>query len=517
MLAALPVVAVLLSEDRAHVERRGSVRLAAGRTLVRIEPVAPVLADKSLTVALGRGGAAAVRVGSVRVERRRVVDPGDRPADVAALERELVETERTLARLDAGRAALEAEIAALDALSDRTLAEVAEEAAAGRAEPDRWRAQLRAVAEARADADGRRLEIGRRAADTAKLVADLDRKLDEAGNVGTRMTAAIVVELTADADVEVELRVDYLVPGACWRPWHTAELCDEGGGRGRVRLRSDACVWQSTGEEWSQATLSFSTERASLGLAAPELVSDVLRARERRPVVDVEARDVRIHTAGLGAAGAEEHELPGIDDRGSPVCLRAPAPAAIPPDGRPYRVPLFDLESECEIGLVLAAELSAAVVLRTVQEHGGSHPLLAGPVDLVRGGGLVGRAEMLFVAPGERFELGWGPDPALRVHREHRLLEDKTRVMSNWRTTPHRVTVRLSNIGPEPKEIGVTERVPVSEIAEVEIALDTERTTRAAAADADGFVRWRVRLEPYGRDQIELAYAIRKRDSVVGL
>ena len=47
-----PVVEVTVLEDRAHVVRRGRIELPAGTSRLRIDGVAPVLADKTLCAAL---------------------------------------------------------------------------------------------------------------------------------------------------------------------------------------------------------------------------------------------------------------------------------------------------------------------------------------------------------------------------------------------------------------------------------------------------------------------------------
>ena len=82
-------------------------------------------------------------------------------------------------------------------------------------------------------------------------------------------------------------------------------------------------------------------------------------------------------------------------------------------------------------------------------------------------GGQVGRVPVLVVAPGERFALGFGPDPAVRVRRKADRVEAKDKVLSRFSRTGHTVTVQLSNIGTEPRAFELTERIPVSEVERV--------------------------------------------------
>jgi hypothetical protein len=122
---------------------------------------------------------------------------------------------------------------------------------------------------------------------------------------------------------------------------------------------------------------------------------------------------------------------------------------------------------------------------------------------------------VLFVVPGERFELGWGPDAELRLRREQHQHEAERGMLSAWTSREEHVTLRCSNLADAPARFTVTERVPVSEIEKVQIAVDPKKTTDAAAPDADGFVRWTVELPAFGTKTVELLYVVKHHKDVV--
>ena len=144
-------------------------------------------------------------------------------------------------------------------------------------------------------------------------------------------------------------------------------------------------------------------------------------------------------------------------------------------------------------------------------------PILAGPVDLIRENGFVGRTSVLFIAPGETFELGWGPEPELRLKRTEEKKAEKSRTLSAWVERAHHIQLRFSNLGTSSRSIRVTERIPVSEVDRVKIELDAKATSEAARPDADGFVSWTLRLPPFGQKRLELHYNLRKHQDVVGV
>lgn len=503
----LPVVQVTLLEDRAQVVRQGTIDLVAGMNCLRIERVSPVLVDKTLSVSLDGDG----DIAEARVERRRVVREAERPEAVAELDRlarELADEERKLARQ---QAMVAGHAGGLVRAADLAVTELGEDASWGQVDPEGWESRFELLHMAEAEQRGHLVELARAAQDMATRKRDLAVRRQALSDPRTWLRADLVVVVSAKAACSASLRAEYLVPGACWRPWHRASLGD-----GKLGFRTDGCVWQDTGEDWNDVRLFFSTGRASLGTRPPDLVADELRLRRVDQEVRVEAREQEIHTAGLGAAATvTTPEMPGIDDGGETRRFAAMAPARVPSDGRPHRFPAMSFETAAREQRVLLAELVQAVILRTEQDNRSVLPILPGPVDLVRESGQIGRTWVDFVAPGERFELGWGPDLALRVHREHEREQLDSKLFSSWTATRHEVTVRVSNIGPDEVEVDLTERIPVSELDKVRI--DLKSTVPAAAPDSDGMLRWTLTLPGYGQGEITYEHEVRRHPDVRGL
>jgi len=529
----IPVVTVTLLEDRAHVARRGSVTLAGSGSgeRVRVERIAPVASDKTLAVTVVEG--TGVAVVDARVRRRAVVrlrDP-DRgaPADVRA-ERDMLERERDELHEHVAAMRDERELAvrqakALERAAALALAELAEDVSWAVEAEAAWGERLDELGREQRKLGGRQIELDRELERLEAVLARLDERIAALDGPAEEERADLEIDLQGPAGAGCVLRVDYVVPGACWRPYHTARLTDGAPGSGRpaqVEMTTEACVWQNTGEDWREVELALSTQRVSLGVEPPRLASDVLRAVKRSEAVVVEAREHDIDTTGLGvgeggAARATTAELPGIDDAGEVQTWRAAERATIPSDGRPYRVRLSSFRSEAEVVLCAFPELTQSVLLKSTQENRAPGPLLAGPVDLVRASGLCGRTSLRYVAPGERFELGWGPDADLRVSREVEPLDEKARMLSAWSVRRTLVRVKLSNLSAESKRIAVTERLPVSEIEKVRISVDPERVTGRRRPDENGFLRWSVALEPFGHDELELVWELRRHEDVVGV
>ncbi|MEQ8959320.1 MAG: mucoidy inhibitor MuiA family protein, partial [Coleofasciculus sp. C2-GNP5-27] len=171
---------------------------------------------------------------------------------------------------------------------------------------------------------------------------------------------------------------------------------------------------------------------------------------------------------------------------------------------------------KAEIEYILMPELSCQVVIKSEQINSSTCPILAGPVDLVRSSEFVGKTAIEFIAPGEKFALGWGSDEAMRVQRSQTKKQEKDH-LTQWKRVITQTQLFLSNIAAEPREITITERVPVSELEQVKVKVLTKKTTNEVQPDNDGFCTWKLTLAPYSQRQVTLVYQVATAPEVKGV
>ncbi|HEY4245051.1 MAG TPA: mucoidy inhibitor MuiA family protein [Kofleriaceae bacterium] len=501
-------------EDRASIVRRGTVALAAGQQRVTIDGVSPILVDKTLLAT-----ATGARVLDVRCERVRAPwrdrEAGARGEDAAALRTEREGLARSLYAAESDAAVASRERDALGELGTIAWREAALAAARGTAAAE-LAAQLAALDTQMAAADERHTTAELAATDARLALQRLDVRLARAEAEAGLDEAKLVIDLAADAAGDVALEVMYVVPGAAWRPYHRAQLDVAAKS---VEWQATACVWQATGEDWTDVELVCSLERASLGVEPPELADDELATRRREERVVVEAREQEHETTSLGGGPPE---VPGIDDGGLGLVLTAPR-ATVRADGSPHRVPVGGFTAPAQISLVAIPLRSPWVHVRAKLANAGTTPLLAGPVDLMMASGYVGRAEVELVAPGETFALGFGPESDVRAHRTETTERDEAGLLGSWDTRTTRVVVRLSNLGRATRTVQVTERVPISEIEQVEVVTSSptamklagETQVTARAIDDRGIVTWDVELPPGGGRAVALEYKVKSQRGTI--
>jgi uncharacterized protein (TIGR02231 family) len=500
----LPVCAATLLEDRAQVTRAGTIDVVAGRNRLVVWDVAPVLQDVSLRASTTTAG---VRIDDARVRRAVRVQHHELPDAARVLEDLLVELGEQQQEQHDELARLQQRAGVIDEMMTKALQEVPEDAAWSIGDSETWKSTFETLSSTSRQLLADRQRVGRELRKTTEALEHVAAQRALFDSPSHRVLALVELDVVAERAGSVELSVEYTVPNAMWRPTHEAALKG-----GELRLTSRAAVWQNTGEDWNRIALSFSTARSSLGHEPPILHDDTLSIARKEQRVVVAAREVTVSSAGAGRGGgsgaaARGIELPGVDDGGDIQHLKAAHPVTVPSDGRPCIVTISSSTAPAHTSLVVMAEVEPQAVLKAVATHTGMQPLLAGPVDLLRESGPAGSTRTLFIAPGERCELGFGPDDDVRVQRRTWDSEQVDEV-DQWHRRTIVVDLALSNLGGDAKQIEIVERVPVSEIEHVKVSVDGDRTTAGFRIDVDGFVRWAIELPSHDVKRVMLVSVI---------
>lgn len=506
--ADLKATRILFLEDRAQVERKGHCALPGGRTVCEVTGVSPAVVDRSLKVEV-----TGATLHDARIERRwRPRTDGLHP-DASAARQRAAALEASLTEVADAQARLLARRDRVDVLEAEVGRAIGDAVGAGQRAPETWSAQLGQVSALRQAWLRDQADLGRRETEIRRELAEVSAALVTAEGPERDLEGVLV--MTLEGQGTAQITAVYLVPCAAWRPAYRATLRG-----GTVFLEVEAVAWQRTGEQWSGVEVAFSTARPTLGTTPPRLVEDRLatrpKAAEERRHVDVALREEIIPSSGEGGTG-DAPGLPGLDDGGEARVLVGLAPTEIPSDGLPHRLALQAFEAPATLERCCAPELGGAVVLVARFPNNTDQVLLAGPVDLIRESGFVGRAQLAFTAPGEIARLGFGSEDGLRVLRTVEENRDEAR-LTGRKTTRTVVSLFVSNASPSPAHVVLEERVPVSEVKDVEIGIITRECRPAPTqVSREGIARLEVDLPAGGTSRARFVWELAAAARVTGL
>jgi uncharacterized protein (TIGR02231 family) len=156
--------------------------------------------------------------------------------------------------------------------------------------------------------------------------------------------------------------------------------------------------------------------------------------------------------------------------------------------------------------VVAAPEVSLNAVRVADLVNGGSNPILPGPAMLFEDGAYVGKSELDFVAPGEKFSVFLGVDDHVKLERT---LDRKLSVL-HWRGKRTEMglsyLVKVENLGTTPVVLELSERIPVAQTEEIEV--NDVVIPHKVKPDPQGLVKWFESIPPHGALSWHIGYTL---------
>lgn len=493
------IAAVVVYPDRARVTRSGTVALQAGDHRLEVGEL-PSRLDEASVRASARGTARARLLG-VDVRREFYAEtPAER---VRELERRVEELEDEMRGLDARAELLTQERSGVAALIGQTEA-FARGLAFGKTDVE---AQMALYDGLRERADGLDAALLELAGQRRELEGRLEKARSELerlreGRERERRTAVVEIEVSREGELTLEL--DYVVPGAGWRPLYDLRLGEEGE-EPVLEVGYLAQVTQRTGEDWNDVVLRLSTARPALAETIPELdpwyvrpVPEVRRMRVGADMVKAAAPPPPAATAGAepeADRAVEEAQvaMAAVEGAGAAVTYRVPGSVTVPADGAPHKVTVARLAWSPELDYVAAPKLVEAVYRRARVTNESDYTLLPGTASLFTSDQFVGTVELEMVAPQGEVELYLGADDRIRVERELKRRQVDKRLIGGRRRLRYAYAITLENLGASEAQITLHDQVPVPRHEEIKVKLGAVEPGAAERTDL-GLLDWRMGL-----------------------
>jgi uncharacterized protein (TIGR02231 family) len=501
LAAPAKVSSVVVYPDRALVTRVETVA-CTGRPLAVFESVPPA-ADPSSFRARSEDATVESLVAEERT-RKEEFSP-----ELEALRKKRETLEREMTELVDARARAQSLQQLGASLTDVTVKRVARELTEPRPDARAWTQAFDSALEARLRAAS---EMSARAARMREVQRELDslRSRESFFSASAaRMERRVEVRLACPSEGRARVELQYVVGGAGWTPSYEARA-DEAAGQ--VELSTFATVSQSTGEDWSGVRLALSTARPRDNATPPELVPLTLKAWERRPERKVLVRrdEVQQHAQAGGQTPGETEGSLQAASQGISVQLLVPELAQVPGEGSAVRLRVARTKLKSSFVWRTVPKLHPVVFRVASLVNGAPFPLLAGPVDMFRASGFIGRQQLELVPQGGAFQLTFGLEESLRVERVvvQEIARDEG-LFGGRRRFHYAYRFNLANYRQRPEVVEVAEHIPVSELDDVTVELDAKKTTPGHAVEAmDGIVTWKLTLAPSEQRSVDLAFHV---------
>jgi len=503
------VDAVTVYPDGASVTRVITVDVAAGDSTLVAKDFPLGLDVSSLRVE----GSAAGRlvIGAIDAKPPRTAPPVNLP-----------EIDRRIEALRDQRVNLEDAIAS--ATARRKFAErFAEVSPAGLGEKGEarpvaeWRAAFAAVGEEIAVADAAIREAERKQRDVDREIARLEA--DRASKPPSKLEVRI--DLAANAPTQATLKVTYAVRHARWVPLYDARL--DTGAKDRkpaIELVRRAEILQTTGEDWSDVSLSVSTVRTARGGNAPDLSALIVQYPPALPPPRLSAMDTARPRALAAAPAAPEAMEKRAEEQQATIevgafqtAFRVPGRVSVGTNEGSKSLRISSAMIAPDLAIRAAPVLDPTAFLEASFTQSEDAPLLPGKVSIYRDGMFVGAARMAAAGKDEQVRLGFGADDKVKVERAvvKRNEGSAGLIVTTAKTDERAFKTSIRNGHDFPVKIAITDQLPVSENEDilVEMLPSTTPPTATNVRDKRGVLEWAFEAKPGEVKDVNFAWRVR--------
>ena len=520
------ISAVTVYADRARVHRCGEANLSAGQTELSIAGLPGWIDDDSVRAALSP--ASAGQLADVRVARTYLARSGDE--EVRKAEAAVREIENQVAALQDELKVQAARQKQVEDIKVFSMDKLPKDAAAGNVTIESYGKTVDFVTDSSRAIATKRRQTDSDLRDLQPELQVRQKRLDELRQKQQLEQSTITVTVEAAAAATAKLEVDYMTPGAAWEPVH--ELRAAGPRPERVAMTSHALVSQTTGEDWSGAELTFSTQSSDAVMRVPELSAMRLDAPIAAAAVAVSSSfamakgkfdagngyyNILVNDAGAdyGDNWKRQTEVQGRvvnlfselqQKRGTTAHFAGEGRPLVRSDGRQVRVRIGQVELPAVPQIVAAPELSLSASRTVDMTNNGKQPLLPGRVAIFSAGAFLGTTDSKFVAEGEKFTVFMGVADRIKLSRV--LDRRHSSLVSGGERKRMQVAfdVTAENLGAEAAQVRLQDRVPVSENKEIRVSsIDIKPDGKP---DDKGLLTWNLTLAAGEKKTYRIAYVL---------
>ncbi|KAF9465724.1 hypothetical protein BDZ94DRAFT_1214090 [Collybia nuda] len=343
--------------------------------------------------------------------------------------------------------------------------------------------------------DEQLMELEQKLSDVEGEIAAENTKLSGT-NVNDKLGLRAAIGIFADSESEVEIALIYAVHGASWDALYDIRV-DMQTKEKAVKLIYKAAITQSTGEDWTDISLTLETATPTFGLGLPTLHPWTLSFYKHSPTwygappsgAMMSAPMAPMSAAiappplppamrtrgGVGGGGGIKHRELAVSSKGNiNATFEVPGLLTIPSDGVAHNVTIAQLHLDAVMSWVCVPKKDARMHLNAKIKNASEYTLLQGNASVYVNGSFIAKTPLPSVSAEENFDCSLGLDPSIRVTYHPRVINSsKSGFYSKLDTQVMSQTITLFNTKSSAvQNVKVIEQIPVSQDSSITVKLD---------------------------------------------
>jgi uncharacterized protein (TIGR02231 family) len=326
---------------------------------------------------------------------------------------------------------------------------------------------------------------------------------------------SIVIHLISNIDKPgVKVGYTYISTEAGWSPQYEAKADLN---TSKVDLNYFASIWQSTGEDWTDANVEISTAKPFVYGNLPDLTAwylDVYTPRLYMPrnksALD-EFRAPRVmmekETDSVSVGNLLKETV--VKEENTSFSFVLPRKVDIVSDGQPHRVSIAKYNADAKYTWFTIPKLVQNAFLKAAMKNPFSFPLLSGPISVFSDQKLVGTASVNeTILPEGEMELSLGIDEGIKIERK--LLKkytDYAGVLKKETTVYFEYTIEITNGKNKEITLDLNDQFPVSRNEKIKVEIEAPKGGEATVNE-EGKITWNITIAQGAKKSIPVKFNI---------
>ncbi|HNX58203.1 MAG TPA: mucoidy inhibitor MuiA family protein [Spirochaetota bacterium] len=332
-----------------------------------------------------------------------------------------------------------------------------------------------------------------------------------------------IVKVTVDTQKQSAITVElsYLNYRVNWKPGYDIRVFIDDN---KTEFTGYGVIDQSSGEDWLNAQISYSTAQPAVSGYLPELLplyatdaKKINYGNTRQDIASQNAANIAVLDSGA-ASGYSSPDTPAeavdtsedvtTENVAGSMVFHVPRRSDIPSDGSPHRTAISRQTMPVRFEYSSVPRLSPHAFLQAVGKNNMSVPILKGNLNIFMGNDFVGSSNTDSIMPGEDFELTLSVNDNIRVSR---ILEEKGEksggFLSSSQKTNFSFLIKVENYTGKDIVMNIFDQIPVSETEEIEIT-NVAFSQKPHMQSKKGIIQWQLNMKPKEVAQINFSFSV---------
>lgn len=352
----------------------------------------------------------------------------------------------------------------------------------------------------------------------------VNKQLSELNYRKNRPTSTLEIAIEMEKAGVCSVLLDYYIPSASWRPLYDIRVEEVGKA---VQLIRKASVAQSSGEDWNDVKLSFSTGNPQENQVVPVLKpwylnvyipaprysqnnyqrkgSKALSKMQAAPQMEMALEEVAIVEDDYDMLGTAASSV--SSSKNSILEFTLASKGNIPSDNKEYLFSLGAEEMDASYHYQSVPKLNkAAYLMATINDWEGFE-LVDGIANIYYEKTFIGETYLNASMTLDSMQLSLGKDKGLVVERKAVKEYKRTKVIGSNVRKSFGYEIIVRNTKPIAVQLVLEDQIPVS--ANSDITVDLEDSGKGKVEETSGKITWRLELEPGETVKIPLMYTVK--------